>query len=96
MDEQSLTAARVLMGDSLGFHIIFVMFSLTLPILVSWFEFMGIRRKDPKLTEIANVFGLARNSQVWWRSYWTTVYVRDVRIFGGSSISCTLYGYLEK
>lgn len=49
----SLTAARVLMGDSLGFHIIFVLFGLTLPILVSWFEWMGIRRKDEKLTAVA-------------------------------------------
>lgn len=46
-------AARVLMGDSLGFHIIFVMFGLTLPILVSWFELMGIHRKDQNLTNIA-------------------------------------------
>lgn len=55
MDIQSegLNAARVLMGDSLAFHIIFVMFGLTLPILVSWFEFMGIRRNDQKLIEIA-------------------------------------------
>ena len=41
------------MGDSLGFHIIFVMFGLTLPILVSWFEWLGIRRKDNKYTETA-------------------------------------------
>jgi cytochrome d ubiquinol oxidase subunit I len=53
MDVDAVHAARVFMGDSLGFHIIFVMFSLTLPILVSWFEFMGIRRKDPKLTAVA-------------------------------------------
>lgn len=51
--ENGLHAARVLMGDSLGFHIIFVMFGLTLPILVSWFEWMGIRRKDPQLTNVA-------------------------------------------
>lgn len=53
MDLSAIHAARVFMGDSLGFHIIFVMFSLTLPILVSWFEFMGIRRKDPKLIGVA-------------------------------------------
>lgn len=53
MEQESLNAARVLMGDSLGFHIIFVMFGLTLPILVSWFEFMGIRRKDKHLIDIA-------------------------------------------
>lgn len=53
MTGESLHAARVLMGDSLGFHIIFVLFGLTLPILVSWFEWMGIIRKDPKLIAIA-------------------------------------------
>lgn len=53
MQIEGLHAARVFMGDSLGFHIIFVMFGLTLPILVSWFEWMGIRRKDPKLTAVA-------------------------------------------
>lgn len=53
MEQESLNAARVLMGDSLGFHIIFVMFGLTLPILVSWFEFMSIRRNDPNLLNIA-------------------------------------------
>lgn len=53
MENEGLNAARVFMGDSLGFHIIFVMFGLTLPILVSIFEFMGIRRNDPKLIEIA-------------------------------------------
>lgn len=46
-------AARVLMGDSLGFHIIFVMFGLTLPVLVSWFEHMGIKHKDQKLINLA-------------------------------------------
>ncbi len=53
MNGESINAARVLMGDSLGFHIIFVLFGLTLPILVSWFEWMGIRRRDPKLTSVA-------------------------------------------
>ncbi len=53
MAHEGLDAARVLMGDSLGFHIIFVMFGLTLPILVSWFELMGIRRKDQKLITVA-------------------------------------------
>lgn len=51
--EHSLTAARVLMGDSLGFHIIFVLLGLTLPVLVVWFEFMAIRRKDEKLRNVA-------------------------------------------
>lgn len=54
MHQDALNASRVLMGDSLGFHIIFVLFGLTLPILVSWFEFMGIRRKDKRLIDIAH------------------------------------------
>ncbi len=53
MSDASIHAARVLMGDSLGFHIIFVLFGLTLPILVSWFEWMGIRHKDGRLIETA-------------------------------------------
>ncbi len=44
--QSSTEAARVLMGDSLGFHIIFVLFGLTLPLLVSWFELRGIVTKD--------------------------------------------------
>lgn len=51
--QESLHAARVLMGDSLGFHIIFVLFSLTLPILVCWFEWLGIRKKDKAYTQVA-------------------------------------------
>ena len=50
---ESLDAARLLMGDSLAFHIIFVMFGLTLPILVSWFELTGIRKKDQRLINLA-------------------------------------------
>lgn len=49
----SATAGRVLMGDSLGFHIIFVLLSLTIPILVSWFELRGIIRKDKRDTATA-------------------------------------------
>lgn len=46
-------AARVLMGDSLGFHIIFVLMGLTLPILMSWFELLGIRKKDQRYINVA-------------------------------------------
>lgn len=51
--EHGLHASRVLMGDSLGFHILFVLMGLTLPILVSWFELTGIRRKDKRYINIA-------------------------------------------
>ncbi len=50
---EHLNASRVLMGDSLAFHIIFVMFGLTLPILVVWFEWWGLYKKDKKSVETA-------------------------------------------
>lgn len=53
MSEEIIKASRVLMGDSLGFHIIFVAFGLTLPVIVSWFEWLAIRRKDEKLMQTA-------------------------------------------
>lgn len=51
--QHTTEAARVLMGDSLGFHIIFVMLGLTFPVLVSWFELSGILRKNKQDTEVA-------------------------------------------
>jgi cytochrome d ubiquinol oxidase subunit I len=54
--QSALVASRVLMGDSLGFHIIFVLFGLTLPILVCWFEWMGLRRRDDKLITVAKLW----------------------------------------
>lgn len=53
MDQESLQAARVLMGDSLGFHIVFVMFGIGLPIVFSILEFLGIRYKKPQLINSA-------------------------------------------
>ena len=53
METDSLHAARVLMGDSLGFHIIFVMFGIGLPVVFSLLEFIGIRYKKPRLIDAA-------------------------------------------
>jgi cytochrome d ubiquinol oxidase subunit I len=53
METDSLNAARVLMGDSLGFHIIFVMFGIGLPVIFSLLEFIGIRYKKPRLIDAA-------------------------------------------
>lgn len=39
-------AARTLMGDSLGFHIMFALLGVGLPFLMSIFELIGIWRKD--------------------------------------------------
>lgn len=50
---EHLNASRVLMGDSLAFHIIFVMFGLTLPVLVVWFEWWGLHKEDKKSVETA-------------------------------------------
>lgn len=54
--DNTIDAGRLLMGDSLAFHIIFVMFGLTFPVLVSWFEWLGIRKKDKRYTAIAHLW----------------------------------------
>lgn len=43
---ESLGAGRALMGDSLGFHIMFALLGVGLPLLISLAELMGILRKD--------------------------------------------------
>lgn len=48
---EQLEAGRVLMGDSLGFHIIFALLGVGLPLAVSIFEFIAIHRKDSALRE---------------------------------------------
>jgi len=44
-------ATRVLIGDSLGFHIFFVMIGIGLPLLIAIFEFIALRRQDKQLYE---------------------------------------------
>jgi len=56
MNQSVVHASRVLMGDSLGFHILILMFSLTLPILVLWFEYLGKKRKDDRLIDLAKLW----------------------------------------
>jgi cytochrome d ubiquinol oxidase subunit I len=56
MNSTAIDASRVLMGDSLGFHIIFVLFGLTLPILVSLFELVGIIRRNPSYVATAKLW----------------------------------------
>lgn len=56
MQTNIVHASRVFMGDSLGFHIIFLVFGLTLPILVLWFEYLGYKRKEKRLTEVAKLW----------------------------------------
>lgn len=43
------TAARVLMGDSLGFHILIALFGVGLPLLLLIFEYIALRRHDQRL-----------------------------------------------
>lgn len=45
------TATRVLIGDSLGFHIFFVTIGIGLPVLIAIFEFIALRRHDKQLYE---------------------------------------------
>lgn len=44
-------ATRVLIGDSLGFHIFFVMIGIGLPLLITIFEFISLKRRDSQLLE---------------------------------------------
>lgn len=48
-----LDAARALMADSLGFHIIFAMLGVGLPLVILLLEQLGLRRKDPLILEHA-------------------------------------------
>jgi cytochrome d ubiquinol oxidase subunit I len=51
--ELSTNAARALMADSLGFHIIFAMLGVGLPLVILLIEQLGLRRKDSLILEHA-------------------------------------------
>jgi len=53
-----LSAARALMADSLGFHIIFALLGVGLPLVISLTELWGIRRRDTNLMEAARRLSL--------------------------------------
>ncbi len=53
---EEIHAGRLLMADSLGFHIIFVLFGIGLPLVVSIIEYMAIKRRDDKLLHTAKVW----------------------------------------
>jgi cytochrome d ubiquinol oxidase subunit I len=48
-----LDIARALMADSLGFHIIFALLGVGLPLVILLIEQLGLRRKDPIILEHA-------------------------------------------
>lgn len=48
-----LNIARALMADSLGFHIIFALLGVGLPLVMLLIEQLGLRRKDPLILEHA-------------------------------------------
>lgn len=51
-----LNAGRALMGDSLGFHIIFVMLGIALPLFTLLIEYWGLRRKSAELLRTARLW----------------------------------------
>jgi cytochrome d ubiquinol oxidase subunit I len=51
-----VNAGRVLMGDSLGFHIIFVMLGIALPLFTLFIEYWAIRRKSAELMKTAKLW----------------------------------------
>ncbi|MFZ2545155.1 MAG: cytochrome ubiquinol oxidase subunit I [Candidatus Saccharimonadales bacterium] len=48
-----VNVARALMADSLGFHIIFALLGVGLPLVILLLEHLGLRRKDPLILEHA-------------------------------------------
>ncbi|MBH1956446.1 cytochrome ubiquinol oxidase subunit I [Candidatus Saccharibacteria bacterium] len=48
-----IDGARALMADSLGFHIIFALLGVGLPLVILLIEQLGLRRKDPLILEHA-------------------------------------------
>lgn len=53
---EHVEAGRILMGDSLGFHIIFALLGVGLPVCFSLMEFLAIRRSDKALREHARLW----------------------------------------
>src|SRR5665213_207979 len=54
-----LLQGRILMADSLGFHIIFALLGVGLPLMVSLAELIGIWRKDKDFTTMAKRWSFA-------------------------------------
>lgn len=53
------TAARALIGDTLGFHLIFILFGVSLPAIISVAEGIGIWKKQPWLINLARSWSKA-------------------------------------
>ncbi len=59
MNGNSLSAGRVFMGDSLGFHILFALFGVGIPLLISLAELIGIFKKDNDFYTMARRWSFA-------------------------------------
>jgi len=57
------------MADSLGFHIIFALLGVGLPLAISMIEFWSIRKKDANLHEAAGVYRLFFSFGCCWRGF---------------------------
>lgn len=55
---EELHAGRVLMGDSLGFHIVFALLGVGLALCMSIMEYLSIKRKDAALRENARLVSI--------------------------------------
>lgn len=100
---EHLQAARVLMGDSLGFHIVFALLGIGLAVCMSLLEFIALRRKDPALRENARLLSYVATVLVVTGVISGTVIALQMFLiwpgvlqFGGSVIGLgfTLEGYM--
>ncbi len=73
-----LTAGRTLMGDSLGFHILFALLGVGLPLFISLFEFLGIYLNDKVYYQTARRLGFWHGYLVCrWRCFWNDHLIPD-------------------
>lgn len=54
-----ISAGRALMGDSLGYHLLLVLFGVGLPVLILGLEFYGIVKKRPRAIALAHTWSKA-------------------------------------
>ncbi len=100
---EHLQAARVLMGDSLGFHIIFALLGIGLAVCMSLLELISLKRKDNALRENARLISYVATVLVITGVISGTVIALQMFLiwpgvlqFGGSVIGLgfTLEGYM--
>ena len=56
---ERVSAGRALMGDSLGFHLLLIIFGVALPLFISGMELYGLLRHRPRARAVARTWSRA-------------------------------------